>query len=310
MEAAVRRAHHGAVGCGAVTRHLPVLLAEVLHWLDPQPGQVLVDATLGGGGHAQALAERVLPGGWIIGIDRDPAALAQAAPRLAGLPVELVQGDFRHLGELVRNRGGHQVHGILLDLGLSSDQLADAERGFSFQAAGVLDMRYNPGEGEPAWQWLARVSERELADVLHRLGEERYSRRVARAIVQQRRIAPLRQTDELAALVRRVVPRERRARRFDPATRTFQAIRMWVNDELGSLEAALAQAPELLVPHGRLAVISFHSLEDRMVKERFRSDPRYRALTRKPVFASPAEVASNPRARSARLRVAERTGLG
>ncbi len=293
-----------------MTLHIPVLLAEVLHWLDPQPGQVLVDATVGGGGHTRALAERVMPGGRIIGIDRDPAAIARVAGELYGLPVELVAGDFRNLAQLVHSQGCRQVHGILLDLGLSSDQLADAHRGFSFQTAGVLDMRYNPNEGVPAWERLARASERELAEVLHRLGEERYSRRVARAIVQQRRIAPLRGTEELAALVRRVVPRERRARRFDPATRTFQALRMWVNDELGALEAALEQAANLLAPQGRLAVISFHSLEDRLVKERFRTDPRYRPLTRKPIRPGHAEVASNPRARSARLRVAERTGLG
>jgi 16S rRNA (cytosine1402-N4)-methyltransferase len=252
----------------------------------------------------------VLPGGRLIGIDRDPAALPPASEALAGLPVTLVEGNFRHLGQLVREHGCEKVHGILLDLGLSSDQLADAERGFSFQAAGSLDMRYNPQEGEPAWQRLEKVSERELADVLHRLGEERYSRRLARAIVRRRSVAPLRRSDELAELVRRVVPRERRARRFDPATRTFQALRIWVNDELGALEAALEQAAELLVPQGRLAVISFHSLEDRLVKERFRSDSRWQVLTRKPIFATPAEVASNPRARSARLRVAARTGIG
>jgi len=293
-----------------VTRHIPVLLNEVLYWLAPQPGQVLVDATLGGGGHALALAQRVMPGGCVLGIDRDPAAVAHAATRLSGLPVTVVQWDFRHLCQLVHDQGWQHVHGILLDLGLSSDQLADGNRGFSFQQPGVLDMRYNPEEGKPAWQRLQEVSERELADVLHSLGEERYSRRVARAIVQQRRIAPLRRTEELAELVRRVVPRERRLRRFDPATRTFQALRSWVNDELGALEAALEQAATLLAPQGRLAVISFHSLEDRLVKQRFRSDPRYRALTRKPISASEAEVASNPRARSARLRVAERTALG
>lgn len=293
-----------------MTLHVPVLLAEVVQWLAPQPGQVLVDATVGGGGHARALAQGVMPGGRIIGIDRDPAAITRAASELAGLPIDLVEGNFRNLAQLVRSQGCQQVDGILLDLGLSSDQLADPQRGFGFNTAGLLDMRYNPNEGEPAWQRLARASERELAEVLHRLGEERYSRRVARAIVQHRRIAPLRSTEELAAIVRRVVPRERRARRFDPATRTFQALRMWVNDELGALEAALEQAADLLLPKGRLAVISFHSLEDRLVKERFRTDPRYRPLTRKPIRPSDAEVASNPRARSARLRVAERTGLG
>jgi 16S rRNA (cytosine1402-N4)-methyltransferase len=198
------------------------------------------------------------------------------------------------------------VDGVVLDLGMSSDQLADPERGFSFDADGPLDLRFDPSKGEPAWRLVNRLSAEHLADLIYFYGEERHSRRIARAIVERRRDDPIRTARELADLVRRCVPRSRNTR-IDPATKTFQALRIAVNDELKSLEIGLRRIPECLRPAGRLAIISFHSLEDRRVKEAFRDDPRYEALTRKPIRPSEEEIAVNPRARSARLRVAART---
>ena len=294
------------------SQHQPVLLAEVLEWLTPQAGQTLVDGTLGGGGHARALAERVAPGGQLIALDRDAAALQRAEAVLGGLPVQMVQANFCDLPEVLGELGVPAVDGILLDLGLSSDQLADAERGFSFTADGPLDLRFDTTSGEPAWRLIQRFSAEHLADLIYQYGEERYSRRIARAIVERRRENPIRSAADLAQLVRRVVPGQRGPRghgrhSIDPATRTFQALRIAVNDELKSLEIALRRLPECLKPGGRFAVISFHSLEDRRVKEAFRDDAKYRALTRKPVVPSEAECARNPRSRSAKLRVAERT---
>ena len=197
------------------------------------------------------------------------------------------------------------VDGILLDLGLSSDQLADHERGFSFQGDGPLDLRFDRSTGEPAWKLIARLSAAHLADLIYQFGEERMSRRIARAIVQRRRSQPIRTTGELAKLVSQCVPRGK-SNRIDPATRTFQALRIAVNDELDWLDVALRRFPDCLRPGGRLAIISFHSLEDRPVKHGFRNDPRLEVLTRRPIRATAEEVARNPRARSAKLRVAER----
>lgn len=289
-----------------VSQHQPVLLAEVLQWLQPQSGQTLVDGTLGGGGHTRALAERVAPAGQVIALDRDSAAIERSRVAIADLPVRLVQANFCELPDVLAQLGVSAVHGVVLDLGLSSDQLADAERGFSFSTDGPLDLRFDPSVGEPAWRLIHRLSAERLADLIYEFGEERFSRRIARAIVERRRDAPIRTAGQLAELIRRAVPRGRGPQRIDPATRTFQALRIAVNDELRSLESALKRLPEYLQPGGRLAVISFHSLEDRRVKEAFRDDPRYRALTRKPVVASKAEIAQNPRSRSAKLRVAER----
>ncbi len=288
------------------SQHQPVLLAEVLQWLAPQPGQTLVDGTLGGGGHTRALAERVGPAGQVIALDRDAEALRWTETALAGLPVRLVHGNFCDLPEILQQLGVSAVDGIVLDLGLSSDQLADNDRGFSFSADGPLDLRFDTSTGEPAWRMISRLSAEHLADLIYQYGEERYSRRIARAIVERRRDDPIRTAGELAELVRRVVPRTRPPQRIDPATRTFQALRIAVNDELKSLEIALRRLPECLRPGGRLAVISFHSLEDRRVKEAFRDDPRYGPLMRKPVIPGEEECARNPRSRSAKLRVAER----
>jgi 16S rRNA (cytosine1402-N4)-methyltransferase len=198
------------------------------------------------------------------------------------------------------------VDGVVLDLGLSSDQLADRERGFSFDSAGTLDLRFDTSEGEPAWKLLERLSERELADLIYRYGEERFSRRIARRIVERRADGPVRTAEQLARLVRGCVPRSR-GHAIDAATRTFQALRIAVNDELDSLERLLACLPTCVTPGGRVAVISFHSLEDRLVKTAFRDNPRYQALTRKPRTPSAEEVARNPRSRSAKLRAAEVT---
>lgn len=303
--------------------HVPVLPQEVLTWLEPRPGQILVDGTLGSGGHTRLIAERLAAGqragsphgaeavlpagtGFVLALDRDPAALAAAQRNLAGLPVKIAQANFCDLPDVLAEIGVPAVDAVLLDLGLSSDQLADAGRGFSFDAEGPLDLRFNTEEGEPAWRLLERLREGEIADLIYEYGEERFSRRIARRIVEQRATRPIRTARELAELVRRTVPRG--ADRIDPATRTFQALRIAVNRELESLERALARLPDCLKPGGRLAIISFHSLEDRRVKEAFRSDPRLEALTRKPVRPSEDEIARNPRSRSAKLRVAARTG--
>lgn len=287
--------------------HVSVLLNEIVAWLQPAPGQIFVDGTLGGGGHTRALAERVGPDGFVLALDRDPKALAAAEISLSGLNVKLAEANYRELPALLEQLGLNGVDGVLLDLGLSSDQLADASRGFSFDADGPLDLRFNPAEGRPASELVNRLGDRELADLIYRWGEERHSRRIARRIVEARRERPIESARQLAELVRSVVKRQY-GDRIDPATRTFQALRIAVNDELGSLQQTLADLPACLCPHGRVAVISFHSLEDRLVKQAFRDDPRFEVLTRKPIRPSPEEIAANPRARSAKLRVAAVVG--
>lgn len=284
--------------------HVPVLLDEVVHWLQPRAGQVLVDGTLGGGGHARALAERVAPDGLVIALDRDLAAIEAAEHRLAGLPVRAFQGNYCDLPEVLAEQGVSRVDGVVLDLGLSSDQLADPERGFSFFSEGPLDLRFDTSRGEPASRLVNRLSAQHLADLIYAYGEERYSRRIAEAIVSRRRRNPIETASDLAELVRSVVPGPRQ--HIDPATRTFQALRIAVNDELKSLEIGLRRIPDCLNPGARLAIISFHSLEDRPVKESFRNDARLEVLTKKPITAGPEELARNSRARSAKLRVAAR----
>ncbi len=286
--------------------HVSVMPDAVLGALEPRPGQTVVDGTFGGGGHTRALADRVGPLGLVVALDRDPAALAAGERNLAGQPVKLVHADYRELDVVLEQLEIPTVDGIVLDLGLSSDQLADASRGFSFDADGPLDLRFDITEGEPAWQWIDRLNETQLADAIYKYGEERFSRRIARNIVAQRAERPIRTAGQLADLVRRSLPRAEGRARIDPATRTFQALRILVNDELGSLENALRMFPSVLAPGSRVAVISFHSLEDRIVKTTFRDDPRYEPLTRKPLVASETEVQTNPRARSAKLRVAQR----
>ena len=280
----------------STTVHVSVLLDEIVQWLEPRAGAVLVDGTLGGGGHTRALAQRVGPSGTVIALDRDKVALDAAEKSLAGLPVRLVQANFCDLPEVLTELKIAAVDGIVLDLGLSSDQLADPERGFSFLSDGPLDLRFDTTEGEPASRLVARLSEEHLANLIFNWGEERYSRRIARAICERRRQQPIQTSAQLAAIIRSSIPRNRSDRHLDPATRTFQALRIAVNDELKSLEIVLRRAPDCLRPAGRLAILSFHSLEDRRVKEAFRDDPRYSALTRKPIRPSDAEVSTNPRA--------------
>jgi 16S rRNA (cytosine1402-N4)-methyltransferase len=287
-----------------------VLPAEVLAALDPRPGQVFVDATVGAGGHALLLAERLGPGGRLVGLDRDASMLALAEKRLAGRPATLVQANFDELPAALERLGIEAVDGVLADLGVCSDQLDAAERGFSFSQPAPLDMRLDAGSGETAGDLLRRLNERELADLFWEYGEERFSRRIARRIVETRRLRPLETTAELADLVRRCVPRPpRKGRRrapIDPATRVFQALRIAVNDELESLDRFLALLPRCVRPGGTAAVISVHSLEDRRVKIAFRERAFWEALTRKPVQAGEEEERTNPRARSAKLRAARR----
>ena len=286
--------------------HVPVMLQEVVHWLAPRPGMVLVDGTLGGGGHTRALAEMVGPDGQVIGIDRDPAAIDAVEKTRGRLPIRLVQANYCDLPEVLEQLEIPAVDGVVLDLGLSSDQLADRERGFSFSSDGPLDLRFDPLEGEPARRLINRLSAEHLAEIISRYGEERFSWRIAQAIVRQRHDRPIETAAELAELVRRVVPNPPGGPRIDPATRTFQALRIVVNDELKSLEIALRRMPGCMRTGARMAVISFHSLEDRRVKEAFLGDDRLSVLTRRPLRPDEREVDDNPRSRSAKLRVAER----
>jgi 16S rRNA (cytosine1402-N4)-methyltransferase len=278
--------------------------------LAPAAGQVIVDATVGAGGHARLIAERIGPSGRLIGLDQDSAMLDLARPRLAGLPVTLVHASFAELPRVLRDLGLTQVDGVLADVGICSDQLDDPARGFSFSASGPLDMRMNPDEGETARDLLLRLNERDLADIFWQYGEERFSRRIARRIVEMRRRQRLETTEQLAEVVRQCVPRPKRKHGqrapIDPATRVFQALRIAVNDELRALDRLLEALPRCLVPGGRAVLISFHSLEDRRVKQAFRNREIWEELTRKPLVATDEETANNPRARSAKLRVARR----
>jgi 16S rRNA (cytosine1402-N4)-methyltransferase len=284
-------------------RHVPVLPDAVARLLDPRPGETWVDCTTGGGGHTKLIAERVGPTGRVIALDQDPTMLTRAAPRLAGLPVELVHANFDQLAEVLVNRGLTQVDGVLADLGFASDQMDAADRGLSFRADGPLDMRLDPTAGRPAADLVNTLSEAGLADLIFEYGEERHSRRVARKVVERRTAKPFATTADLADVVRRCVPR---SGGIDPATRVFQALRIAVNDELGALDRLLATLPKLVRPGGRAGIISFHSLEDRRVKQAFRTPGVWSPVTKKPVEADAEELARNPRSRSAKLRVAVR----
>jgi len=284
--------------------HQAVLLDEVVSALGPRAGSILVDGTVGAGGHASALASLVGESGRVIGLDRDPEMLTLAARSTAGLPVTLVNASYADLDRVLEDLEIERVDGIVLDLGLSSDQLAWTHRGFSFGADGPLDMRFDPTRGDSAADLVNGLDAEELARILFEYGEERHSRRIARRIVEARRVEPILTTARLAEVVRKGVPGKWGA--IDPATRTFQALRIAVNDELDQLDDFLANLAGYLGPGGRAAIISFHSLEDRRVKHGFREDPDLTVLTRKPVTATAEELARNPRARSAKLRVAQR----
>src|SRR3954471_7752955 len=308
--------------------HLPVLVEEVLEILAPAPGSLHIDATLGGGGHAERILEAANPDGRLLGLDADPLAIARVDTRLRpmyGDRLLLRQANFRELAEVAPDAGFDVVDGCLFDLGLSSYQLADRSRGFGFRAGGPLDMRFDASRGVPASELLASLDAAELTALFRRYGEEPKAPRIARAIVDARRTAPVSTAEDLAALVERVAPpNPRLRRRTHPATRVFQALRIAVNEELDALSAGLAAALDLLRPGGRLVVLSYHSLEDRIVKRFFQAErrgcvcppelpvcvcgrnPRLRLVTRPSITPTDAEVAANPRARSARLRAAER----
>jgi 16S rRNA (cytosine1402-N4)-methyltransferase len=289
--------------------HEPVMVAEVLDLLQPSRGGLFVDCTAGLGGHSRALLEAGATR--LLGLDRDGSALALAAEALAafGDRVELVHADYRELDRVLDERGLEKTGGILADLGVSSMQFDADGRGFSFRRDEPLDMRMDQSRGPSVADLLRDVEETELADVIYRFGEERASRRVARAIVYARRESPIDTTGRLAAIVRRAVPHHGH-QRIDPATRTFQALRIWVNRELDGLDAFLEGAARRLLANARLAVITFHSLEDRIVKHTFRAMEKagegLRILTKRPLVAADEEVARNPRARSAKLRAIER----
>jgi 16S rRNA (cytosine1402-N4)-methyltransferase len=300
-------------GQPAAVSHQPVMSAEALELLAPRPGAVVVDGTVGGGGHSLCLLPRLLPDGRLIAVDRDAAALAAARRRLVEFTpqISFVRDDYRNLPRILRELGLPPVDGLLLDLGMSSLQLDDAARGFSFSREGPLDMRMDNRQARTAATLVNELGAEELAAMFRTLGEERFARRIARRIVQARRARPIVTTTQLARLVAEAVPGRGRRERIHPATRTFQALRLAVNDELGALEASLAQLPELLGPGGRAVVIAFHSLEDRLVKRAFargEREGRWAVLTKKPLRPSREEAARNPRARSAKLRAIERGG--
>jgi 16S rRNA (cytosine1402-N4)-methyltransferase len=289
--------------------HEPVMTAETIALLDPSRGGLFVDCTVGLGGHARVLLEA--GASRLLGLDRDPEALKIARERLEGFGdrVELVHADYRELGRVLDDRGVRGVDGALADLGVSSMQLDAEGRGFSFRRDEPLDMRMDQSQGPTAAGLLDQVGEEELANLIFEFGEERYSRRIARAIVDARRRGSITTTGQLAQIVRRAVPR-RGHQRIDPATRTFQAIRIWVNRELDQLEAFVVEACGRLLAGARFAVITFHSLEDRIVKHAFRALAQgrmtLRILTKRPIVPGDSELDRNPRARSAKLRAVER----
>ena len=300
-------------------RHIPVLMEEVMACLNCQPHQTYVDATLGGGGHALEILSRTSPDGRLIGVEWDEEAISEARKRLApfGERVTLFRENFARLPELLRTENIDHVDGILLDLGLSSIQLEELERGFSFKGEGPLDMRMDRRRNQTAADLVNHLPLKDLEQILFEYGEERWARRIAKAIVFEREKSSIRTTDALRKIVHRAIPGRFRSWRIDPATRTFQAIRIAVNEELGNLKEILETGWKLLKNGGRMCVISFHSLEDRMVKEAFRrlgksetgpsgQEAVMRVITKKPVTPSEEECTKNPRSRSAKLRCAER----
>ena len=311
--------------------HISVMEAEVLSYLDPRPGGLYVDGTVGGAGHSNAILTHSSPSGRLVAIDRDPQAILHAKQRLAAWDkrcVAIVHGCFGQLRTILARLEIGEVNGIVVDLGVSSPQLDQAERGFSFSHAGPLDMRMDPSSGETAFELIRRSNAHELADILRSFGEERYSAKIANRIKEAVRAGQLHTTADLADLVFQAIPpQERRKRKVHPATKTFQGLRIAVNRELTELAAFLEDFPAVLAPGGKCVAISFHSLEDRLVKNAFRDlawssslppdlaeqagervKPLCRTLTRKVVMATESEISRNPRARSARLRACERVG--
>ena len=300
-----------------MTLHTPVLLDEVLRALHLQPGQIIVDCTLGLAGHSATLLPRILPGGTLVGIDFDPASLALARQRLTKIPgskgrYHLIHNNFAALPTILAELGIEKVHAILADLGVSSPQIDDPARGFSYRNDGPLDMRMDPSRGTPASALLARLSEEQIADALLELGDETDAPQIARLIVERRKIEPITTTRQLTAIVcqaRRFTLQRAAGAKLHPAARTFQALRILVNRELANLERLLAVAPDLLLPGATLALIAFHSGEDRLIKHAFRDGHRagtYSKISPDPLTADEPEIRTNPRSRSAKLRWAKR----
>lgn len=288
--------------------HLSVMPDEVISWLDLRPGLTIIDGTAGAGGHSILIAGKVQPSGRVIGLDRDDAMLALARRRASEAAAEITfrKSSYADTDIVMRELNIDRVDGFLVDLGLSSDQLAWAGRGFSFQHDGPLDMRFDASGDRPtAAEIVNEWTETELADIFYHYGEERHSRRLAKAVVNDRKVSRFETTGQLADMIRRAMPGPRG--RIDPATRVFQGLRIAVNDELGELERLLEKAHEWVAPGGRFVLISFHSLEDRMIKHRLRENQAWEVLTKKVITATDAELAANPRSRSAKLRAYKRT---
>jgi len=291
--------------------HFPVLLEEVISCLQPEAGDVILDATAGGGGHAKAILGKILPGGTLVAVDRDAEAVERVRGQLESFRdhVTLVNEDFRNIDKILDSLDIDLIDGALFDIGMSSFQVDDAERGFSFRKDGPLDMRFDTGTGPTAADIVNTASLEELADIIKKYGEERHAKRVAQAIVAAREKERIETTGTLADVVAKAVGRKYRGVKLHPAARTFQALRICVNDELEALEEALDRTAELVKPGGRICVISFHSLEDRIVKRAFKalaSDGPFIMVTKKPVRPGNEEMRDNPRSRSAKLRVIER----
>ena len=288
-----------------MTIHIPVLMDEVLEGLQPEGSKIIVDGTLGGAGHSAAILKRLGPEGQLISFDRDLDAVEAATELIDDSRFTPIHGNYADFPEHLGAMGIDAVDGVLLDLGYSSDQLADENRGFSFQNEGELDLRFDRLDGEPAWRLVNRLSEKHLADLIYNYGEERLSRRIARKICAVREADPIKTSQQLARVVRSCVPRSKN-HSIDPATRTFQAIRIAVNDELKFLQETMNRLPKFLNLDGRAVIISFHSLEDRIVKRGINGNEMFEAINRKPIMASEEELDANSRSRSAKLRVAKR----
>jgi 16S rRNA (cytosine1402-N4)-methyltransferase len=296
------------MGAGAGDEHVSVLVDEVVEYLQPAPGRIYVDGTLGLGGHTRRILDASAPDGRVIGFEWDEEAIALARQRLApyGERLRIVHTNYADLAAGLAEEGIMAVHGLVLDLGVSSLQLDRAGRGFSFQTEAPLDMRMDRRLRETAAQLIARLSAEELADVFYNFGEERQSRRIAARLVEARKKQPVATTLQLAEIVARAIPRRFHPPAIHVATKVFQALRIAVNRELHNLVKVLAEAPAVMVPGARMCVLTFHSLEDRIVKQAFAGSRDYKVVTRKPVVSGREEVLANPRARSAKLRVAER----
>jgi len=291
--------------------HNPVLTREVISFLNPAPGQIIVDATIGGAGHSAEILQRIIPGGMLIGIDRDEETLRLASERLKPFEgsFKLVNKNFKYLKEVLKDIGVEKVNGIIFDLGISSIQMEAWQRGFSIKNDGPLDMRMDRNQALTAKDLVNRLSEMELSDTIRELGEERFHRRIAKRIVEERKKKEISTTAELTNVILRSIPYSRNKYKIHPATRTFQALRIRVNDELGAISQALRESPDVLQRGARVCVISFHSLEDRIVKNRFKefkANGVFNVLTKKPLTADENELACNPRSRSAKLRAGER----